>query len=249
MVRDYHKLESGRHTQIGACGHRSEARSSVAERCPYMAEEGVRILPRLPGRPVTRVNERGVAVNSLLRTILMVALAIVALSVAACSSGSAPAPAPAPLARTPDNMNPGDVAPMDQYVIGSGDSLSIFVYRNPDLNTYGFLNVREDFAKRYPETVARVLKVYETARHYALDHPDELRAALVKAAKLSDPVAAKELERTDISDSTIGDKQRQAIVAAGGVLKESGVMPADTDAAEVADSLIDPRFVRQLSTK
>ena len=50
MVKDYHKPESGRHTQIGACGRRSEARSSVVERCPYMAEEGVRILPRLPGQ-------------------------------------------------------------------------------------------------------------------------------------------------------------------------------------------------------
>src|SRR5271165_7456998 len=57
MVKGYHKPESGRHNQIGACGHWSEARSSVAERCRYMAEEGVRILPRLPGRPVEWVNE------------------------------------------------------------------------------------------------------------------------------------------------------------------------------------------------
>ena len=55
VLDEYHKLESGRHTRYGACGHRSEARSSVAERCRYMAEEGVRILPRLPGRPVPRV--------------------------------------------------------------------------------------------------------------------------------------------------------------------------------------------------
>src|SRR5271165_5713353 len=90
MVKGYHKPESGRHNQIGACGHWSEARSSVAERCRYMAEEGVRILPRLPGRPVERVNERGVAVSFLLRASSMVALAIAALSVGACSSGSAP---------------------------------------------------------------------------------------------------------------------------------------------------------------
>src|SRR3974377_1135524 len=76
MVRGYHKPESGRHTEIAAGGHRSEARSSVAERCRYMAEEGVRILPRLPGRPVERVNERGVTVNSLLRASSMVGLAI-----------------------------------------------------------------------------------------------------------------------------------------------------------------------------
>src|SRR5271165_400098 len=106
MVKGYHKPESDRHNQIGACGHRSEARSSVAERCRYMAEEGVRILPRLPGRPVEWVNEYGVAVNSLLRACSIVALAIAALSVVACSSGGAPPAVSTPLARTPDNMAP-----------------------------------------------------------------------------------------------------------------------------------------------
>ena len=108
-----------------------------------MAEEGVRILPRLPGRPVEWVNGCGVAVSSLLRASSMVALAVAALSVAACSSGGAPAAVSTPLTRTPDNMSPGDTAPMDQYVIGSGDSLSIFVYRNPDLSEGG-VSVRPD---------------------------------------------------------------------------------------------------------
>lgn len=143
MIRRYHKLESGRHTEIRACGHRIEARSSVAERCPYMAEEGVRILPRLPGRPVERVNELGVAVYSLVRVVSMVALAIMALSIGACSSSSAPPIVPAPPARSADNAAPGATAPMDQYVIGSGDTISVFVYRNPDLSEGG-VSVRPD---------------------------------------------------------------------------------------------------------
>lgn len=122
-------------------------------------------------------------------------------------------------------------------------------FRDADLNTYGFLNVREDFAKRYPDAVVRVLKVYEKARRYALAHPDELRAALVKAAKLSDAVAARELERTDISNPVIGDAQRQAIVAAGGVLKESGIVPEETDVAAVARDLIDPQYINRVVQK
>jgi polysaccharide export outer membrane protein len=49
---------------------------------------------------------------------------------------------PAP-ARTPDNAPVTGVIPNDQYVIGSGDSLSIFVYRNPDLSDGG-VSVRPD---------------------------------------------------------------------------------------------------------
>src|SRR5215469_5856955 len=67
-----------------------------------------------------------------------------ALSVVACSpSNSGPPvvpPAPAP---TPDNAAVTGAIPNDQYVIGSGDSLSIFVYRNPDLSDGG-VAVRPD---------------------------------------------------------------------------------------------------------
>ncbi len=122
-------------------------------------------------------------------------------------------------------------------------------FRDASLNTYGFLNVREEFAKQHPEAVLRVLTVYEKARRYAVEHPDELRAALVKAAKLSDAVAAKELERTDISNSVIGDTQREAIVAAGAVLKESGIVPEQTDVAAVARDLIDPQYVTRVVQK
>jgi sulfonate transport system substrate-binding protein len=122
-------------------------------------------------------------------------------------------------------------------------------FRDASLNTYGFLNVREDFAEKYPEAVERVLRAYEKARLYALDHPEELKEALVRAAKLNDAVAAKQLERTDLTNPLIGKEHRDAIVAAGEVLKESEVVPASTDVAKVADALIDPRFAEKVVQK
>jgi len=62
---------------------------------------------------------------------------------AACSSNRAPPTVPPSAPRTADNASPGDTAPMDQYVIGSGDALSVFVYRNPDLSEGG-VSVRPD---------------------------------------------------------------------------------------------------------
>lgn len=115
-------------------------------------------------------------------------------------------------------------------------------FRDPALNTYGFLNVREAFAKQHPDTVVRVLQLYERARQWAIAHPTELRAIIAKAAKLSDEVAARQLERNDFSNPLIGKEHRDAIVAAGDVLKASGIIPAATDVAAVADSLIDPQF-------
>src|SRR5262249_50012099 len=71
--------------------------------------------------------------------------------------------------------------------------------RNADANTYGILNVSEDFAKAQPNLVKRVLVVYETARKYALAHPDEVETSFIPVTKLPKPVVKKQFrEPTDL---------------------------------------------------
>ncbi|MBF2047082.1 MAG: aliphatic sulfonate ABC transporter substrate-binding protein [Elainella sp. C42_A2020_010] len=122
-------------------------------------------------------------------------------------------------------------------------------YRNPDFVTYGFLNVREAFAQQYPAYVERVIAAYEKARQWAISNPAELKAILAKEAKLSDTVAAKQLERTDLANSLIGDTQKAAITAAGDVLKRSGVIQASVNVEETAAALIDPQFVEKVASR
>jgi sulfonate transport system substrate-binding protein len=120
-------------------------------------------------------------------------------------------------------------------------------FRSPDWNTYGVLNVREEFALKYPALVDRVLAAYEKARLHALAHPEQLRAALAKEAHLSEPVAVAVLARTDISTGRLGEKQAEAILAAGDVLKKSGVVKPEVDVAGVVKSLLDPSFSARLA--
>jgi sulfonate transport system substrate-binding protein len=140
----------------------------------------------------------------------------------------------------------GDVdawAGLDPYMAQTElDDGSRLFFRDPALNTYGFLNVREAFATEHPDEVVRLLRVYERGRQWALANPEGLRAILAKAAKLTDSVAAKELERTNLTNPVIGAEHRAAIVAAGDVLKKAEVVPAGTDIAGTADALIDPQF-------
>jgi sulfonate transport system substrate-binding protein len=150
-------------------------------------------------------------------------------------------------------MERGDVdawAGLDPYMAETElEKGSRLFFRDADLNSWGFLNVREDFAKAHPEIVERVLTVHENARKWSLAHPDDLRAIVAKAAKISDPVAAKQLERNDLSSGMIGKVQRDNIVAAGAVLIEAGVVPADTDIAKTADALIDPQYITRVAQK
>ena len=121
------------------------------------------------------------------------------------------------------------------------DGANLF-YRRPELNTWGILNVREAFAKENPQIVEKVLAAYEKARKHSIANPADLTAALVKVAKLPEDVIARQLERTDISHSAIGDAQKETIVQAGLALQKAGVIEASVDVKAVADQLIDPSF-------
>lgn len=119
---------------------------------------------------------------------------------------------------------------------------SRLLFRDPYLNTYGTLDVRDDFLAAHPELIQRVLKIYDQGRVWALQNPDALRAALVKAAKVDDAVAARQLERTDLRNSAIGQAQQRTIQAAGEALQHAGIIGADVDVAKVVSELIDRRF-------
>jgi sulfonate transport system substrate-binding protein len=119
-------------------------------------------------------------------------------------------------------------------------------FRNPDFNSYGVLNVREEFAKRYPGHVKLVITAYERARADALASPDQLKQALAKEAHLSDAVATAVLKRTDLKTASIGDAQRAVILAAGDVLKKSGVVKPEVDIAAVTGALLDSSFTQAL---
>ncbi len=122
-------------------------------------------------------------------------------------------------------------------------------YRNAEINTWGVLDTREDFAANHPELVAKVLAAYEKARAFSLADPAELKAIIAAQAKLSDEVAARQLERTDLSTGAIGERQRQTIEGAGLALQQAGVIPAEVDVPAAAATLIDASFVQRLGIK
>ncbi|GJD30870.1 hypothetical protein PMNALOAF_2121 [Methylobacterium adhaesivum] len=115
-------------------------------------------------------------------------------------------------------------------------------FRDPAANTWGVLDVREDFAKAHPDLVRTVIAAYEQARTYAIANPEAVTRALVAATKLPEPVIARQLARTDLTRPEIGRAQADSIRAAGLALQQAGVIPADTDVAAAVDGLIDPRF-------
>jgi sulfonate transport system substrate-binding protein len=119
------------------------------------------------------------------------------------------------------------------------DGAKLF-YRNKDANTWGILNVREEFLKNHPDLVKRVLAVYEDARKQSLADYEGLKRVFIAATKLPSEVVDKQLkERTELTHSKIGAPQRDSILAAGLALQQAGVIPANVDVKKTVDSLID----------
>jgi sulfonate transport system substrate-binding protein len=116
-------------------------------------------------------------------------------------------------------------------------------YRKAEDNTWGILNTREAFARENPALVRKVIAAYEQARAHALANPAELKKVLVEYTKLSEPVIERQLTRTELTHSAIGQAQIDSITAAGNALKEAGVLPASTDVKAAVDSLVDRSFV------
>jgi sulfonate transport system substrate-binding protein len=130
---------------------------------------------------------------------------------------------------------------MAQHEVNEGARL---FYRNRDANTWGILNVREEFAKDHPDIVRRVISDYEEARKYSLANYGELKKTFITITKLPDAVVDKQLkERTELTHNKVGPAQRESILEAGLALQKAGVIGASVDVKKSVDELIDDRYV------
>lgn len=123
------------------------------------------------------------------------------------------------------------------------DDGAVLFFRDPAANSWGVLNVREQFAKENPEIVKRVLAAYEKARKWSVENPKELAVLLEGATKLPAPVIARQLQRTELTHGPIGAAQKETLVASGKALQQAGVVSAEVDVPGTVEVLIDPAYL------
>jgi len=120
---------------------------------------------------------------------------------------------------------------------------AVLFYRNADFNTYGALNVRKEFADRYPSYVVRVLADYERAKAYSRSHLAEVIDILAREGQIPRQVAALQVnERTDLKVSVPGEAFRRSITAAAVVLQKGGQIKTDVDVKKLVADYINPSF-------
>ena len=123
-------------------------------------------------------------------------------------------------------------------------------YRNIDFNTFGLLNVRKDFAERYPTYVEKVIALYERGRAYASDNQAELTAILASEAKIKPEVAKLQLEqRTDLTVAVPGDDLKKSLEAASVILVKGGQIRSNVDVDAIIADFIRPKYAQAVVAK
>lgn len=118
------------------------------------------------------------------------------------------------------------------------------LYRNPDFNTYGFLNTTDAFAAAHPDVVKRVLRIYEKGRNWVKSNPDEAAKLMSEEAKISLPVAKAQLKLNDFSNPVPGAEHIKALKAAAPILSDEKLVATEAAALKAVDEVVDGSFAK-----
>lgn len=128
------------------------------------------------------------------------------------------------------------------------DAGSRLLYRNVAFNTYGFLNVREQFLAEHPAEVKRVIAGYERARKWIQANTTEAAKILSEEAKVSLQVALLQIKlRTDLSNPQPSSEHVNALKAAAPILIDEQLVKPGTDLNRAITELVDTQFARGLA--
>ncbi len=123
---------------------------------------------------------------------------------------------------------------------------SKLIYRNKDFNTYGFLSSPESFLKKNPNVTKKVIELYERARKWIIDHPDDAAQILADAAQVPLDVANRELKDRMVFTLTgiPGEAHAAVLKAVVPIIKAEQLANPGTDVNKAVTDLIDGSYAK-----
>ena len=123
---------------------------------------------------------------------------------------------------------------------------SKLIYRNEDFNTYGFLNSREAFLQKYPETTKKVIEAYERAKKWIVDNPEQAAQILADEAQINLDVAKRELnERMNFkTPGTPGDAHVSVLRAVVPIINAEQLANPGANVDKAVTDLVEGSFAR-----
>lgn len=118
--------------------------------------------------------------------------------------------------------------------------------RNLDFNSYGVLNVTEQFARDQPEVIKQVIAAYEQARQWAITNPEATAELLARESGLPLEVARLQLSRTDFSNPLPGQEHIDALQAAASILVDEKLVRRGANVELAVQQLISQQLAKDV---
>jgi len=146
-----------------------------------------------------------------------------------------------------DNGSVDAWAGLDPIMAGAEAEGAELFYRNVDFNTYGFLNATESFLEESPELAQTVVDVYEKARAWSLENPEETARILAEVAGLDEDVATTVIEeRSNLDvDPVPGQDQLDVLERVGPILVETGDVASQENVDTALAELLEPAYAEE----
>ncbi|WP_407663282.1 aliphatic sulfonate ABC transporter substrate-binding protein [Mycolicibacterium confluentis] len=138
-------------------------------------------------------------------------------------------------------------AGLDPIMAGAEQTGATLFYRDLDLNSFGFLNAREDFLAKKPELAQLVIDAYASAADWAAENPDQTAQILADTAGLDAAVAKKViLERSNLDvDQVPGATQIAVLEKIGPIFVDLGDVPNQQQVDDALASIVNDEFAKQ----
>lgn len=135
-------------------------------------------------------------------------------------------------------------AGLDPITASAEEAGAQIVYSDLALNSFSVLNASEDIIESDPELVQTVVDLYEQARVWALENPEETAQLLADAAAIELSIAQKvidEREGLDVS-GVPGDELRSVLEPIGAIQVSINDVQSQEQIDEALDTLFAPQF-------
>lgn len=141
----------------------------------------------------------------------------------------------------------GDVdawAGLDPIMAGAEADGETLFYRNVDFNTYSVINATESFIEDHPDVAQTVVDVYEQAREWAQENPEETAEILAEHGNIDLEVAETVIrERSNFDvDPVPGAAQREVLQEVGPIFLDTGDVSSQDSIDEALETLFHPEF-------
>lgn len=137
-------------------------------------------------------------------------------------------------------------AGLDPHMAGAQAAGARFIYRNPAFGLAAFLNTSESFLKQHPDAVRIVLRNYERARRWIIEHPTEAVTLLSEEIKLPPEVIKLQLGRYDFSRPLPGAAHLDAIKPVIPLLLQDGILRRNAKVEQPLATLVDGRIAAEV---